>query len=117
MEMSKAFPSKWLKAADIKGSEVPVKIRCVEMGDVGSDDEPEQKPCLFFIGKDKGMVLNKTNTARLVETYGDESDNWNGAECILYVEKVSFKGGLVDAIRLRVPVPAPAEDGDDNVPF
>ena len=51
MRISGAFPSPYLKAADLQGRRVPVKILRVEMQDFGD----EAKPVVYFEGKSKGL--------------------------------------------------------------
>ena len=104
MQISSAFPSDYLKAADLQGRQVKVVIDRVEMRDVGDD----HKPVLFFQGKDRGVVLNKTNSAVLEDAFGGETDHWHGQKITLYPTKVDFQGKRVDAIRLMAdPVPPP----------
>lgn len=99
MRMSAAFPSEFLKAADLDGRQVPVVADRVEMQKVGDDN----KPVLYFAGKEKGLVLNKTNANMIATVYGDEMDDWQGAELILYETKVQFQNQMVDAIRVKIP--------------
>jgi hypothetical protein len=88
---------KSLAAADLVGKAVRVTIESVE---VQKFDEGE-KPVLHFVGKDKTMVLNKTNALRIIEAVGDdESDNWVGWSIVLYPTKVDYAGKRVDAIRI-----------------
>lgn len=97
MRISTAFPSDYLKAADLNGKAVRVTIESVSTEEVGND----QKPVLHFVGKDKGLVLNKTNANRIVEATGtDETDDWKGWAITLYACKVDFQGKRVDAIRV-----------------
>jgi hypothetical protein len=111
MKMSEAFPSKYLKAADIKGREINLKLASVEMEDLGD----EVKPVLYFIGKDKGIVLNKTNSEILTEAYGDESGDWHGKPVILTTHRVKNpRGETVDGFTFRIPVKATS---DDEAPF
>jgi len=100
MDINAAYPSKWLKAADLKGKRVTVVIDKVDMEDVG--DKDEDKPVVYFQGKTKGLVLNKTNAFMIAEICdcSTETDDWIGATVILYSEKVDFKGRRVDAIRI-----------------
>ena len=78
MRISKAYPSKYLKAADLEGQDRKVTIRsCVEK-ELGQGAESESKPVLYFDGGDKGLVLNQTNAAAIVEDYGDDTDTWIG---------------------------------------
>lgn len=54
----------------------------------------------------------------VAEAYGSETDLWNGRPVQLRVEKVTFQGRLVDAIRLRLPASAPVgERGEEFAPF
>lgn len=105
MRISGAFPSEYLKAADLQGRAVRVQIDRVEMRDIGGD----HKPVLYFQGKDKGMVLNKTNATNIANAYGDDTDNWEGAEVELFEAQVDFQGKTVPAIRIRIPPRPPAQ--------
>jgi hypothetical protein len=72
----------------------------IESVEVQKFDEGE-KPVLHFVGKDKTMVLNKTNASRIIEAIGDdESDTWIGWSIVLYPTKVDYAGKRVDAIRI-----------------
>jgi arabinogalactan endo-1,4-beta-galactosidase len=99
MRISGAFPSDYLKAADLQGQSVKVVMAHVEMKDIGGD----HKPILFFQGKDKGMVLNKTNANNISAAYGDDTDDWAGKELVLFEAMVDFQGKTVAAIRVRTP--------------
>jgi hypothetical protein len=98
MDMNAAFPSTYLKAADLKGKAVPVVIENVTFEDIGGD----QKPVLRFRGTDRGMVLNKTNMNIIAEMYGFESDDWHGKRITLQPARVEFQGKIVDAVRVKL---------------
>lgn len=101
MKASSAFPSTYLKAADLDGKNLLLKMQRVDMEKVGED----MKPILFFLGLEKGLVLNRTNSAKIVQSYGDEMDDWAGQEIVLFSAMVDFKGDTVEAIRVRAPQP------------
>lgn len=101
MRISTAFPSDYLKAGDLGGRTVRVVMSHVEMKDIGGD----HKPVLYFQGKDKGMVLNKTNANNITALYGDDTDHWAGREIMLFPAMVDFQGKTVEAIRVRGPQP------------
>ena len=103
MRISAAFPSDYLKAADLSGKTVRVVMSHIKMKLIGAGDDQENKPVLYFAGKDKGLVLNKTNANAIAAVYGDDSDNWEGAEVDLYPAMVQFKDKMVEAIRVKVP--------------
>ncbi len=112
MKFSEMYPSKFLKAADLNGNPVKVIIERVELQDVvGQGKEQDYKPVLFFQGRQKGHVLNKTNGRTIVDAYGD-TEAWPGKELELYPDRTSFQGKMVDCIRIRIPVPPePDKDG------
>ncbi len=83
---------------------------------------------LFFVGKDKGLVLNKTNFNVIADITGEaDSDDWPGKRITLYATKVDYQGRRVDAIRVDdppkdedkprraapAPAPAPEPEHDD----
>lgn len=97
--MSEEFPSKFLKAADLQGREVRVTMQNVEREKIGDDT----KPVLYFKGKDKGVVLNKTNAGTISDSYGDDTEDWFDQPLILFSVMVDFQGKVGPAIRCRVP--------------
>ena len=135
MRMSEEFPSKYLKADDLMGREVRVTIARVEREKMGDDF----KPVVYFNGKEKGVVLNKTNAFTIANAYGDETADWFGNDVILFSVMTEYGGKTAPAIRVRLPVardnpkPQPrredpistapqrmtaASDGiDDSIPF
>lgn len=131
MRIGEAFPSEYLKASDLQGRTVKAVISNVEMKDIGSD----HKPVLYFKGKEKGLVLNKTNANTIALVYGDDTQDWDGGEVELYPTRVDFQGRQVDAIRVKIPprrpgaaaAPAAPSAGngatrtgdpiDDDIPF
>ena len=115
MNIAGAFPSTYLKAADLSGKRAKVAIASVKMEDVGDD----HKPVVYFVGKERGLVLNKTNANMISEiANSSETDDWTNVEVALYVAKVDFQGRRVDAIRVDYPDGngRPKHD-DDTVPF
>lgn len=125
MKIGSAFPGQYIKAADLQGKRVQVVIDRVEMEDIGG----ETKPVLHFRGKERGLVLNKTNANAIWGITGsDETDEWGGVTVVLYPSKTDFQGKRVDCIRIDAPAqpvkrqaaprPEPVDEGDDSeVPF
>jgi hypothetical protein len=115
MKISNAFPSKYIRAADLQDRQHELTMQHVEMENIGDDDK---KPVLFFAGKQKGLVLNKTNSRAIASAYGDDTDTWEGKKVILFPAMVDFRGDSVEAIRVKVPKAAPAKTapGDNENP-
>jgi len=127
-----AFPSNYLKASDLQGQRPVVTIDRVEFEPVGQ--KRELKPVLYFVGKEKGMVLNKTNAKNISNLVGSfETDEWHGFRVMLYSANVEFQGETVESIRVKAappvnggvstvvappPDPAPAKTlSADDIPF
>ena len=124
LKISTAFPSQYLKCADLNGKPWDVKIRTVVMEDLGQGSGKESKPVLYVDDAQKGLVLNKTNAITIVNSYGDDTGNWTGKDIQVFPTTTEFKGETVDAIRVRIPPEqqpdaAPMADGepDDEIPF
>jgi hypothetical protein len=131
--INEAFPSNYLKASDLGGSSPVVTIDRVEFEAVGRDKE--MKAVLYFEGKDKGLVLNKTNAKNISNLVGSfETDDWSGFRIRLYATNVEFQGETVEAIRIKAapangagprpaaPPPPPEPEyrsdlTDDDIPF
>jgi hypothetical protein len=109
MKISEEFPSQWLKASDLGGREVRFTMANVEREKIGQDN----KPVLYFKGKDKGLVLNKTNGKTISDAYGDDTEEWYDQPLILFAVKTDFQGNVVDAIRCRIPT---AKDNRPTAP-
>jgi hypothetical protein len=129
MKRDAIFPSNYLKAADLQGRTIRVTIEDVTMEKLGDDT----KAVLHLVGKDKAIVLNKTNWTTL-ETMcqSEDSDHWRGWMVTLYPTKVPYQGKMVEAIRIddrpgsavaptgvvaAPPPPPPPTSNDDDIPF
>lgn len=97
MDINSAFPSAYLKAADLQNREVTVTMSHVRVEDIGGD----QKPVLYFMGKERGLVLNKTNSTNIADAYGPETEGWQGCQVTLFPAWVDFQGRSVQSIRVR----------------
>ena len=95
-----AFPSNYLKASDLKGSQPVATIDRVEIEPVGR--QKEMKPVVYFVGKEKGIVLNKTNANTISNLVGSpNTEDWAGFAVRLYATHVEFGGEQVEAIRIK----------------
>lgn len=120
-----------LKAADLGSARPRVVIE--DATRVKFDNG--EKIVLSFRGKEKGLILNKTNATTISEMLGsDDTDRWMGKAIVLYVARVDYQGQRVPAIRVsddprdyqtqpktaKPEPPPPAEDfqaDDSDVPF
>lgn len=122
------FPSKYAKAADLRGKAVPVVIERIVPREklMMQGGKSDTKPVVYLRGKEKGWVLNKTNARAMAKVYGPEVTEWIGKTVVIYATVVEAHGEQVDAIRVDVeatrrvaqkqaPVAEPErEAGDDS---
>lgn len=93
---------KYLKAEDLQNQKHVVTIEAVR---TVTYDDGKVKLALSFVGKDKDLVLNKTNSTNVAEMYGPETDLWAGRNITLYSAFVDFQGKTVPAVRIEPMVP------------
>ena len=107
MNIDQAFPSNYLKAADLSG-DTPLTISSVAVETIGEDS----KPVVYFTERETGLVLNKTNKETIKSLTGtSETDKWIGKQIVLFPTQVDFQGKQVEAIRIRLRAPIqPAHD-------
>lgn len=114
-----AFPSKYIRAADLKGKSVPVEIERVDREAI--QGAAGRKLVVYFVNRDKGLVLNKTNASMIAKiANSDDTDEWVGTNIVIYPKEVEFQGELVDAVRVAAPAKvapkaASFEDNPDDV--
>jgi len=99
MDINSAFPSTFLKASDLQGRSVDVTIAKVVMESVGDDN----KPVVYFVGKEKGLALNKTNGNAIQMMYSAETNNWSNQPISIYPTETEFGGKIVPCIRVKAP--------------
>ena len=102
----------YLKAEDIGNKQPELTIESVEVETFGETDEKQHKLALYFKGKDKGIVSNKTNTKRLVEAFGPETDKWVGKKIRASQNHTPLGIGFT-----LVPINSKADDFEDEIPF
>jgi len=120
------YSGDYLKAEDILGKRIPVTIDTIALKAVQKDEDPQL--ILSFVGKQKQLILNKTNAQSIGDLYGDDYDHWVGRSIMLFTVPNVYQGkpGIrVDAPPAghggdAHPAPPPPPDphtADDSVPF
>lgn len=133
MTRDEAFPSKYLKAADLKGKAHIVTIESARYETLkGLDGKENQKIVLYFKNAEKSLPLNLTNFDAVCDATGcPDSEDWPGLRIELYPTKTTMGGKSVDCIRIRRPSrplgaapppmppasPPPTDEMDDEIPF
>jgi hypothetical protein len=128
MTRDEVFPSKYLKAADLKGKARIVTIESARYEPLKSLDGKEtQKIVLYFENVPKSLPLNATNFDAVCDATGfPDTEDWPGQRIELYPTKTSMGGQLVDCIRIRPPSaprpaaaapPPPIGEMNDEIPW
>ena len=113
-----AYPTKYVKAADLRGKDVTVRIVCLEKDVlVMSGGKREEKNVLTMAaltGKALGkqLVLNKTNAKLIAAQHGPTVESWEGKEITLYPTTTKCGREMVECVRVRGRVTR----GADSVP-
>jgi hypothetical protein len=102
VKATELFPSKYLRAADLKGKARKVKITDVSH-EPFQDNGSAVVKAILHLDDGTSMVVNKTNWGMLASISGQDDDsNWVGVEIELRAQKVSGPGGkIVDSIRVH----------------
>ena len=102
----KFFDFRFVGAEDIEEhGDVAVTIKEVKLDEVRTEAGKENKLCLLFAGKDKGMVLNKTNAKTIAKLHGGEVEGWVGKRISIFATTCQAFGETVSCIRVRDKVP------------
>ena len=119
----------FLKTEDLQGKAVRVVIESVDIEEVKNEDGIEKKLVAHFAGKDKALILNRTNCELLEGIIGsDDYAAWAGHAIVLYPTTTKFGAKTVPCLRIRAvqqaappppppPVQEPGADLDDSIPF
>jgi hypothetical protein len=97
------FPSRFLKASDLKGQRRVLTISKITSEEIGRDKT--RKPVVYFQKCTKGLPLNKTNGKKIAEVVGSNLiTDWPGKQIALYVKPdVEYSGQVGPAIRVDYP--------------
>jgi hypothetical protein len=112
------FPDKWLKASHLIMTDgrrpiIPVTVRGAGVEQLHNPKTNQKEPRLVieFEGKDKRLILNKTQATAIAEiTHARDYTRWRGA-------RLAIQAGIApnkkDTILILSPTPAQAQ-GDHN---
>lgn len=109
------FPSQYIKAAELRGKDVPLTIKRVDLANLplkGTSDT-KKRGVIEFQETDKKLVLNRTNADIIARLHGRDTEDWIGKRIALYPAMASFGRETVPAIRIRSKAP-PAKGAAAN---
>ena len=106
MNAAEMYPSNYLKASDVGDAKLILTIDKITTEELGQGADKEVRPVVYFQGKEKGVVCNKTNWNTLITLFGYETDDWTGKKVRLMVQEVAYQGKQTPALRFSsMPVP------------
>jgi len=104
MNYAEQYPGNFLEALMLPTDRpVEVEIERIDGANTvkAADGRPIDKPVLRFTGKDRGLVLNKTNARAIARTHGPNMDAWVGKKIGIFQAKVDAFGERdVPAVRV-----------------
>jgi hypothetical protein len=95
--------SRFFRAEDLQ-QEKTLKIKGVTEEMVGQGADQSQKLVVWFTNSKKGLPLNRTNNRTMRGAYGDDTAGWTGKLIVLFPTQAPFRGHLVGALRVRIPI-------------
>ena len=98
MKVSDVYGGQYLKAAMIGEDRFRMEIKRVAEELVGQEED--RKLVVYFVGTDKGLVLNATNANTLAAAYGDDTNNWAGKVLTLFTEWTEYGGNRMKGLRV-----------------
>lgn len=101
MRKTDALPKEFITGEEIGQREIKLVIANVVMKKMPNSND--HKPVMYFVGKERGMVVNSGNWDVMKTVYTDESDLWAGKTVILYsVQTQTPTGEPILGCRLRI---------------
>jgi hypothetical protein len=108
------FDSAYVGNWDLQGRDLVVTIARIVPGELAKagTSKKDKAPIVFFEGKEKGMVLNKTNMKIIGGIVGSfKVKDWLGHAITLYPTTCQFGPNTVDCIRVRPTAPSKGRNG------
>jgi hypothetical protein len=100
------FDRDFIGVWDLQGRDVVVEIASVKAGElVSQGNKKSKKPILHFKGREKGMVVNKTNAHVIAAMYGNDTDKWVGQRITIFPTTTTFGRTELECIRVRPGIP------------
>ena len=96
------YPSRYVKAVDLKGAAVTKTISAVYLEEMeGVDGQKKVKVIVHFSDSQKMWVVPRTCGEALRVMFGNKPKKWVGKRVTLFSKKVDSFGEEVDAIRVK----------------
>jgi hypothetical protein len=84
VDWDELYPGRFLKASDLKGKKVTLKISGVKLEELIGDKGPQVKGLISFDRTEKQLALNKTNGICLKDMFGKKVQEWIGKRVTVF---------------------------------
>lgn len=95
------YPGRFLKAADLRGQHVTVRISDVALDELEGEKGTKVQGIIFLHNTDKQIVLNKTNGLCLKGMFGKTLSEWIGKRFTIKADVTKLGKDTVDCIRIH----------------
>lgn len=100
VDFDQLYPGRFLKSGELLGKKVTVKIADVAIDELEGEKGKKIQGIIFLEGKDKQIVLNKTNGLCLRGMFGRKLTEWVGKRITIFQDQTKLGGEIVDCIRI-----------------
>lgn len=108
IDIRSMYDSEYVASWDLQGKDQVVTIVKVVQGELpkAGTSKKDRAPIIYFEGRAKGMVVNKTNRKLIAGITGSlKVKDWLGVKITLYATTCQFGPNTVDCIRVRPTAP------------
>jgi hypothetical protein len=108
VDVRSMYDSEYVAAWDLQGKDQVVTIAKVVPGELSKagTSKKDRAAIVFFEGRAKGMVVNKTNRKLIGGIVGSfRAKSWVGARITIFPTTCQFGPNTVDCIRVRPTAP------------
>lgn len=84
VDWDELYPGRFIKAVDLKGKPVTLKITAIDMEELEGNKGIQRKGTVSFAGTEKKLALNKTNGICLKAMFGKKVQEWVGHRVTLF---------------------------------
>jgi hypothetical protein len=100
VDFDQLYPGRFLKSGDLLGKKVTVTIDNVAIDELEGEKGKRIQGIIYLRGKDKQIVLNKTNGLCLKAMFGRKLSEWLNKRITIYQSQTRFGSDTVDCIRI-----------------
>lgn len=105
VDWDELYPGRFIKAVDLKGQNVTLRISAVDREELEGDKGKQVKGVISFDKTEKKLALNKTNGICLKAMFGKKVQDWVGRRITLFPTRYADE----DAIRIYGSPEIPAD--------